>query len=88
MAQSPSEDRAHLRHLGLLAAAMGACAFGVAAIGVLVVRRVAIRHLKIDRTELRSVEIEDLTVARIRAKEVVVTGSLQLPKPESQRNPA
>ena len=42
--------------------------------------RIAVRHLAVDRTELRSVKIEKRTVVGLRAEDVLVTNSLQVPE--------
>jgi hypothetical protein len=55
--------------------AVGACAIDALAVGWLVAL-----HLSIDRTQLNSLEIENLTVRRLYAAEVVVSDSLTVPE--------
>jgi hypothetical protein len=49
------------------------------AIGALTIRRLAIRRVLIGSAEFKSLEIQDLTVTRLRAAEITVSDSLQLP---------
>ena len=72
------------RGAGLVATAIGAVAIGAVAvgafaIGALAVGRLAIRRMTIESARFRSLEIEDVTVARLHAREVVITNSLALP---------
>ena len=62
-----------------IATAMGAVAIGAVAIGALAIGRLAIRHIAIERAKLKSVEMQDRSVTRLRVAEVTVTDSIQLP---------
>ena len=50
----------------LPAIAVGALAFGAIAIGALAIARLAIRDMAVKKARFRSVEIDDLTVRRLR----------------------
>jgi len=50
------------------------------AIGALTIRRLAIRRVLVGSAEFKSLEIQDLTVTRLRAAEVTVTDSLKPPR--------
>ncbi|MGO8970767.1 MAG: hypothetical protein ACLQDQ_14505 [Myxococcaceae bacterium] len=63
-----------------IATAIGAVAIGAFAIGTLAVGRVAVR-----RAKFKSLEIEDLAVTRLHAGELKVSGSLQFPGSEVER---
>jgi hypothetical protein len=62
----------------MIGTAIGAVAVGAFAIGALAIGRLAIRVV-IDCAKLKSLEIQDLTVTRLRAAEVTVSDSLNLP---------
>jgi hypothetical protein len=49
------------------------------AIGALAIGRLAIKRIAIENTKLAHVEIRDLVVTRVHAREVIVSDSLQLP---------
>jgi hypothetical protein len=66
--------------VALIATACGAVAVGAFAIGALAVGRLAIGCLTIDSAKLKSLEIGDLTVKRLRAAEIAVSDSLELPE--------
>jgi hypothetical protein len=85
MTKHLTADRANRRHLGTLAAATAAVAAGAVAIGVLVIRKLWIRHLVVDRADLRSLQIEELHVVRLRAEDVTVTTSMRMPVSDQSR---
>jgi hypothetical protein len=62
-----------------IAFALGFVAAGSVAIGALAIRRLAIRQLAVDRAALKSLTIGTLTVKHLRAGDVTVSGSLELP---------
>lgn len=68
------------RGLALFAAAIGAIAVGAFAIGALAIRRLTIREIVIEKARFKSLEIQDLSVKRLRAAEVAVSDSIQLPE--------
>ena len=57
-----------------VALALGAVAFGALAIGVAAIGRLAIGGLVVRRARFRSVEIDDLTVRRLRVLETMPSG--------------
>jgi hypothetical protein len=65
--------------VAMIATAIGAVAVGAFAIGALAIRRLAIGRVVIDSAEFKSPKIQDLTVTRLRAAEVNVSDSLNLP---------
>jgi hypothetical protein len=67
------------RGAAIIATAIGAVAVGAFAIGAFAIGRLAIRRVLIESAEFKSLKIQDLTVARLRAAEVTVSDSLQLP---------
>ncbi len=69
-----------LRGAAMFGTAIGAVAAGAFAIGALAVGRFAIRRLLIESAEFKKLHVEDLVVTRIRASEVIVSDSLELPK--------
>ncbi len=73
------------RAVAMIATAVGAVAVGAFAIGALAIGRLAIRRIVIDSAELKNLRIEDLTVIRLRAAEVVITDSLEVPGNDVQR---
>ncbi len=82
VARSPVSLR--FRKVALKAAAAGAFAAGAVAvgafaIGALAIGRLAIRRIVAGKVEFKSVKIQELTVARLRAGEVTVSDSLKLP---------
>jgi hypothetical protein len=79
VARPPVLMRLRYRDLALMAAAAGAVAVGAIAIGALAIGRLAIRNAVVGSAKFKSLKIEDLTVARLRAGEVTVSGSLNLP---------
>jgi hypothetical protein len=54
-------------------------AVGAFAIGAFAIGRLVIRRLSVENAKFRSLEIQDLTVTRLRAAEVIVGDSLKLP---------
>jgi len=77
---SSSKARAGVRGVVMLATAFGAVAVGAFAIGALAIRRLAISRVVVGRAKFKSLEIEELTVTRLRAGEVTVSDSLKLPE--------
>jgi hypothetical protein len=75
-----------LRGVAMMATAIGAIAVGAFAIGALAIGRLAVRRIIVESAKLKSVEIEDLTVTRLRAVEVTVSDSLELPGDETARS--
>ena len=67
------------RWVAIMATAIGAGAVGAFAIGALAIGRLKIRRVLIDRAEIKSLEIQDLTVRLLRAADVNVSDSLNLP---------
>jgi hypothetical protein len=59
--------------------ALGAVAVGAGAIGALTIWRLAIRRMAVDRASFRALDIHELTVTRIRAGDITVSRSLELP---------
>ncbi len=70
--------------LAMIATGIGAIAVGAFAIGALAIGRSAIRRVQIENAKLKSLGIGDLTVSRFRAREVIVSDSLELPQKSSQ----
>jgi len=62
-----------------IATAMGAVALGAFAIGALAVGRLAIRRILVDNAKFKSVEIQELSVTRLRGAGVTVSESIKLP---------
>ncbi|MGD0128374.1 MAG: hypothetical protein ABSF46_23695 [Terriglobia bacterium] len=52
---------------------------GASAIAVLAIGRLAIRRIIVEEAKFKSLEIQDLTVTRLRANEVIVSKALRLP---------
>jgi len=69
-----------LRGAAIIGTAIGAVAVGAFAIGALAIGRLAIKHLVIVGTRLKRLEIEDLSVKRFRAAEIIVNDSITLPE--------
>jgi hypothetical protein len=67
------------RDLAVTAAAIGAVAVGAFAIGALSIGWLAIRRISVGKAKFESLEIRDLTVTRLRAGDLTVSGSLKLP---------
>src|SRR5580704_18077473 len=67
-----------LRRLALIATSIGTLTVGVFAIGALAIGRLAIRRVRIESAQLKSLEIGELTVSRLRARQVIVSDSLEL----------
>ena len=65
--------------VAMIATAIGAFAVGAFAIGALPIGRLSIRRILIESAEFKFLEIQDLTVRRLHAAEVTVSGSLKLP---------
>jgi hypothetical protein len=61
--------------LAFPAAAVGALAFGALAIGALAIARLAIKEMAVKRARFGAVEIDDLTVRRLRVIEHVQQSS-------------
>jgi hypothetical protein len=76
---SSSLPRLALGAAAIGAVAVGAVAVGALAIGALAIGALAIRRLSVDRTELKSLVIGDLSVSRLHAADITVSGSLNLP---------
>jgi hypothetical protein len=68
------------RSAALIATAIGAVSVGAFAIGALAIGRLAIRRIVVGNAKFKSVEIEELTVHRLR-----VSDSLQLPSGSAGR---
>jgi hypothetical protein len=68
------------RAVALIATSIGAVAVGAFAIGALAVGRLAVRRIVVGSAKFKSLEIQDLTVTRLHAAEVIVSESLKLPK--------
>ena len=68
-----------LNGVAAVATAVGAVAVGAFALGALVVGRLAIRRLAVERAAFKSLAIGDLTVDRLRAANIIVSDSLELP---------
>lgn len=70
--------------------ALGALAVGAFALGALAVGSLVVRRMRVGKAILKSVLIEHPTIARLRVRELTVTGSLTapaanlLPEPHSQ----
>ena len=79
MDELASSKRLTVRAVAMIATAVGAVAVGAFAIGALAIGRLAIRRIVIDNAELKNLKIEDLTVTRLRAAEVTITDSLEVP---------
>lgn len=69
--------------MALIATAIGATAIGAFAIGALAIGRLLIRNLSVDRAKLCHLEIGDLDMSRLRARNLVVTDSLEIPSQRS-----
>jgi hypothetical protein len=69
----------------VIGTAIGLTALGAVAIGVLAIRRLAVRSVVVGRAQIKSLDIEELTVGRIHAAAVRVSDSLELPKDRSSR---
>ncbi len=54
---------------GMLGLAVGAASLAAASIGVLAIGRLAIGHLAIGRVRMKSLEVDELTVRRLRILE-------------------
>jgi len=72
--------RLGLRGLAIIATAVGAVAVGASAIAVLAIGRLAIRRIIVEKARFKSLEIQDLTVTRLRANEVIVSEALHVPE--------
>jgi len=83
MLQHRSSPLSGVPRMALIATAIGAVAVGAFAIGALAIGRLAIRKVSIDIAKLKRIEIEDLTVAHLRAGTVTVTDSLEVPETSS-----
>jgi hypothetical protein len=59
-------SRGQFPALTIPAVAVGALACGAIAIGALAIARLAISHMTVKKARFRSVEIDDLTVRRLR----------------------
>jgi len=67
------------RSISFPAGALGALAVGAFAIGALAIGRLVIGKLAIGRAKMKSLEIDESKVARLRVGELVVSDSLTLP---------
>jgi hypothetical protein len=77
MTNDAGSPRLAMRSVAVIATAVGAVAVGAFAIGALAIWRLAIKSVVIDHAEFKSLSIGDLTVAKVRAGEVTVTGSIR-----------
>ena len=68
--------------------AMGAIAFSALAIGALAVGRMALGRVAVGKTKFKSLELDDLTMKRLRASEISITDSLDLPSSAVVLQPA
>jgi len=68
------------RGLAMIATAIGVVAVGASAIAALAIGRLAIRHIVVDNAKFKSLEIQDLTVTRFRANDVIVSEALHVPE--------
>jgi hypothetical protein len=78
--------RLGLGAMAMIATAAGAGAVGAFAIGALAIRWLAIQRVVIDAAEFKSPAIQDLPVTRLRAAEVIVSDSLNLPGSNAERS--
>jgi hypothetical protein len=65
--------------IAIMATAIGAVAVGAFAIGALSIGWLAIRRISVGKAKFESLEIRDLTVTRLRADDLTVSGSFKLP---------
>ena len=79
MARSSTEESPRDFAGTLGAAAFGALAVGACAIGALAIGRLVIRRLLIGRGRFESLQIGELSVARLRVLESSGSGALTLP---------
>jgi hypothetical protein len=63
------------RSVAMAASAIAALAGGAFAIGVLAIRRLVIHHIGVCHAKFNSVEIQDLTVRRLRVDEMIRRGN-------------
>ena len=80
MSEDRNQQSLGLRGAAIIGAAIGALAVGAFAIGALAIRRLAIQRVAVERAKFKSLEIEELTVKHLRAGDVTVSGSIELPK--------
>jgi hypothetical protein len=85
MAGTRSSQSLGFHGVAIIATAIGAVAVGAFAIGALAIGRLAIRRVQLDNAKIRSLEIDNLVVKRIRAADVTVSGSLKLPAGDIER---
>ena len=71
MKESGGPQGLKLSGVGIIAAAFGAVAVGAFAVGALSIGRLAVRRIVVDGAKFKSLQIEDLTVTRLHAKEIV-----------------
>jgi hypothetical protein len=79
MGDQQSSKKLSFRGVARIAAAIGAAAVGAFAIGAFTIRQLTIRRVLVGGAEFKSLEIQDLFGTRLRAAEVNVSDSLQLP---------
>ena len=76
------------RGVAMIATSIGAVAVGAFAIGALAIGRLAVRRVVVENAKFKSIEIDDLIVKRIRAAEVTVSESLEVPGSPYERKTA
>ncbi len=76
------------RGVAMIATSVGAIAVGAFAIGALAIGRLAVRRVVVENAKFKSIEIDDLIVKRIRAAEVTVSDSLEVPGNTYERKTA
>ena len=69
-----------LDDLAVVATAMGAAAVGAFAVGASTIRWLAIGRVAEGNAQVVTLEVQDLTVTRLRIGDVVLTGALELPE--------
>jgi len=75
--------------IAMATAAIGTAAVaavGAVAIGALAIGRLASRHIAIAKANFKSLEVQDLIVARLRVTEVTVRDSIKLPDSTNRRS--
>ena len=68
------------RKVAFGALAVGAVAIGAFAIGALAIGSLAVGRLAIGKGKAGKLNIDELTISRLRVHDLIVTGSLALPK--------
>lgn len=80
MKDQHNSQKQKMSGIALIVTAFGAVAVGAFAIGALAIGRLAVGRVTIDRAKLKSLEIGELTVKRLRAAEIIVSDTLDLPE--------